>query len=136
MTIARKEGAKAQLAKIDEMTKAKASGSKAPASSKTKAKKKTLKGAAETSDQDAGSPPIVPKDDDQSDTEQQDSDPADADDSEEVDDSEEEERLFFDLKVAWDTAPQSVRKRFVKEVLHLDLGQIDDDIWTAKLLFN
>ena len=51
--------------------------------------------------------------------------------NEDVDDGKENERLFSALNAAWDTAPQSVRKRFVKKVLHLDLDQIDDEIWTA-----
>ena len=65
-----------------------------------------------------------------SNSEQQESDDlADVDHSED-DDSEEEGRLFSSLKAAWDTAPQSVRKRFVKEVLLLDLDQVGDEIWT------
>ena len=120
------EGAEAQLAKIDEMTEARSSGSKTSPRSKTKAKKKASNEAAEASNQDNGSPPIVPESGDQSDSEQQDSD-----DLAEVDDSEDEERLFSALKAAWDAAPRSVRRRFVKKVLHLDLDQIGDEIWTA-----
>jgi hypothetical protein len=152
LTIAKEEEAEAQLAKIDEMRKARTSGSKTAASSKTKAKKKASNEAAEASDQDNGGPPIVPEPGDEIDSEQQDAnDLAGVDDSEEeeqsgdrsdseqqdsddladLDESEEEERLFSALKVAWDTAPQSVRKRFVKKVLKLDLDQIDDEIWTA-----
>jgi ParB family transcriptional regulator, chromosome partitioning protein len=133
LTIAKEEGAEAQLAKIDEMTEARSSGSKTSPSSKTKAKssktkaKKTASNdAVDASDQDTGSPPMVPEPGDQSDSEQQDSD-----DLADVDDGKEKERLFSALKAAWDTAPQSVRKRFVKKVLHLDLDQIDDEIWTA-----
>ena len=126
LTIAEEEGAEAQLGKIDEMTKARTSGSKTAPSSKTKANKKGSKEAAQPSGQDNGSPPIVPESGDQSDSEQQDSD-----DLADVDDGKENERPFSALKAAWDTAPQSVRKRFVKKVLHLDLDQIDDEIWTA-----
>jgi ParB/RepB/Spo0J family partition protein len=150
LAIAEQEGAEAQLAKIDEMTKAKASGSKAPQSSKTKAKKKASNEPAEASDEDTGSPPIVPEPGDQSESEEQDSDDLDdwnnseeepgvqseqeeqdSDDLTDSDDSEEEERLFSALNAAWDTAPQSVRKRFVKNVLHLPFDQIDDEIWAA-----
>jgi ParB family chromosome partitioning protein len=126
LTIAEEEGVEAQLRKIDEMTKAKTSGSKTSPSTRTKANKKTSKEAAEASDQDDGSPPIVPESGDQSDPEQQDSD-----DLADVDYGGEKKRLFSALKAAWDTAPQSVRKRFVKKVLHLDLDQIDDEIWTT-----
>ena len=81
LTIAEEEGAEAQLGKIDEMTKARTSGSKTSPSSKTKANKKASKEAAEASDQDNGSPPTVPESGDQSDSEQQDSDDlADVDD--------------------------------------------------------
>jgi ParB/RepB/Spo0J family partition protein len=150
LTIADLEGAEAQLAKIDEMIKASTSGSKT-SSGKTKSKKKASDEAASDSDQDDASPPIVPESGDQSDSEQQDDDLADWDDSEEEepphdrsdseqqdsddladwDTSEEEEQLFSALKTAWDTASQSVRKRFVKKVLNLDLDQIDNAIWTA-----
>jgi hypothetical protein len=126
LTIAEEQGAEAQLGKIDQMRKARTSGSKASPSSKTKANKKASKEAAEASDQNNGSPPIVPESADQSDSEQQDSD-----DLADVDAGKENERLFSTLKAAWDTAPRSVRKRFVKKVLHLDLDQIDDEIWTA-----
>ncbi len=148
LTIAKEEGAEAQLAKIDEIRKARTSGSKTSPSSKTKAKKKASNEAAEASDQDNGSwddseeeeqpgdqsdsdqdnggPPIVPEPGDQSDSDQQDSN-----DLADVDDDKEEERLFSALKAAWDAAPQSVRKRFVKNVLHMDLDQNDDDIWAA-----
>jgi ParB family transcriptional regulator, chromosome partitioning protein len=126
LTIAAEEGTEAQLGKIDEIAKAQTSGSKASPSSKTKTNKKASKEAAEASDQDNGSPPIVPESGDQSESEQQDSD-----DLADVDDGKENERLFSALKAAWDTAPQSVRKRFVKKVLYLDLDQIDDEIWTA-----
>jgi ParB/RepB/Spo0J family partition protein len=126
LKIAKEEGAEAQLAKIDEMTKARTSSSKTPQSSKTKAKKKASNEAAEAWDQDNGSPPIVPEPGGQSDSEQQDSD-----DLADVDDGKEKERLFSALKAAWDAAPRSVRRRFVKKVLHLDLDQIGDEIWTA-----
>ena len=126
LTIAEEEGVEAQLGKIDELTKATTSGSKASLSSKTKANKKASKEAAEASDQDNGSPPIVPDPGDQSDSERQSSD-----DLADVDYSKEKERLFSALKAAWNTAPQPVRKRFVKKVLHLNLDQIDDEIWTA-----
>jgi ParB family transcriptional regulator, chromosome partitioning protein len=153
LTIANEEGAEAQLAKIDEMTNAEASGSKTSSSSKTKAKKK----ASKASEDDTGSPPTVPEPGDQSDSDwddsedeeqsgdqsdsdwedeeqpgdQSDSEPQDSDDLADSDDSDDEERLFSALKAAWDTAPQSVRKRFVKNVLHLDLDQIDGEIWAA-----
>jgi ParB/RepB/Spo0J family partition protein len=144
LTIAQEEGAEAQLAKIDEMTKARTSGSKAPQSSKKK--KKASNEAAEASDEDNGSPPIVPEPGGQSEPEEQDSDwddseeepggqsePEEQDSSDlaDSDDSEEEERLFSALKAAWDAAPESVRKRFVRKILNLDLDQIDDEIWTA-----
>ena len=137
LVIAKEEGVEAQLAKIAEMTKARASGFKASPSSRTKANKKTSSNeAAEASEQDNDSPAIVPEpghpdwEQEDSDSEQQESDDlADVDHSED-DDSEEEGRLFSSLKAAWDTAPQSVRKRFVKEVLLLDLDQVGDEIWT------
>jgi len=74
LTIAKEEGAEAQLAKIDEMTKAGTSDSKTSPSSKTKPKKKASAEAAEDWEQDDGSPPIVPEPGGQSDSEQQDSD--------------------------------------------------------------
>ena len=48
-----------------------------------------------------------------------------------LDDSTEKDRLFAELKGAWDNAPKSVRKRFIKKVLHLDLDAIDEEIWTS-----
>ena len=61
-----------------------------------------------------------------SDSEQQDSN-----DRADVDYGKEKERQFSALKAAWGAAPQSVRKRFVKKVLHMNLDQIDDEIWAA-----
>ena len=65
LTIAKEEGVEAQLGKIDEMTKARTSGFKASPSIKTKANKKASKETAEASNQDNGSPPIVPESGDQ-----------------------------------------------------------------------
>jgi ParB family transcriptional regulator, chromosome partitioning protein len=126
LTIANENGAEAQLAKIDEMKKARTSASKTSKRSKTEAKKKSPNKAAKAWDQDNSGPRIVPEPDEESDWEQQDSD-----DQSDVDDGEDDEQLFSALKAAWDTASQSVRKRFIKRVLRLDVDQIDDEILTA-----
>jgi hypothetical protein len=48
-----------------------------------------------------------------------------------LDDPTEKDRLFSELKSAWDNAPKSVRKRFIKKVLFLDPNDMSEQVWTS-----
>jgi ParB family chromosome partitioning protein len=120
LQVAKENGPEAQLAKINELAEAK---------SPHGGEKKVEPHSDETVDdaeQDDPSPSIVPETDDEE-SDQQESDGPHAPD----DEKEEEDPQYAALKTAWRKASRQVRKRFVKEVLQLDLDQIDDTIWTA-----
>jgi uncharacterized ParB-like nuclease family protein len=129
LKIAQAEGTDAQLETIKEIHSGKGSGSNTSARGEAKSNKKKgkapAKGASDTAEIEA-SPPLAPESNDESDSESQDSE-----DPDNLDGSTEKDRLFSELKAAWDNAPRSVRKRFVRKVLHLDLDGIDEEIWTA-----
>jgi ParB/RepB/Spo0J family partition protein len=130
--IAKADGTDAQLGIIEEVNSGKTSGSDIRAPEKPKAKKKKLlKPPAEDEPgtdelKESDSPPLAS--DSNEDT---DSDSQPLEEPDDLDDGTEKNRLFSDLKTAWDNAPKSVRKRFVKKVLRLDLDAIDEEIWTA-----
>jgi hypothetical protein len=117
---------------IEEVNSGKMSGSDIREPEKPKAKKKKLlkllaedePGTDELNESD--SPPLAPDSNEDTDS---DSQPLEEPDN--LDDSTEKDRLFAELKAAWNNAPRSVRKRFVKKVLHLDLDGIGEEIWTA-----
>ena len=99
-------------------------------------KKKSLKPPTE----DASGPDKREQDQDQEEVaspwlapenEDSDSDWGAVEEPDDLDDGTEKNRLFSELKTAWDNAPKSVRKRFVKKVLRLDLDAIDEEIWTS-----
>jgi ParB-like chromosome segregation protein Spo0J len=115
LKIAKENGSKAQLAKIEEIKESKpTSVPKAPSTGAANKKKTTNKatGAAVKapsapdtgSGEDASGPPLVPEEH-----------------FADLPASDENERLFASLKAAWDSAPQAVRKRFVTEVLGADI---------------
>jgi ParB family chromosome partitioning protein len=130
--IAKADGTDAQLGMIEEVNSGKMSGSDIREPEKPKAKKKKLlkllaedePGTDELNESD--SPPLAPDSNEDTDS---DSQPLEEPDN--LDDSTEKDRLFAELKAAWNNAPRSVRKRFVKKVLHLDLDGIGEEIWTA-----
>jgi ParB-like chromosome segregation protein Spo0J len=132
LKIAKEQGSEAQIAKIEEINSGKTSGSNISAPGKVKPKKKKLlkPPTEDTSDTDeineVDSPPLAPDSNEDSDSDSQGSEEIDK-----VDDDSEKDRLFSELKAAWDAAPPSVRKRFIKKVLHLDLNGIGEEIWTA-----
>jgi hypothetical protein len=115
LKIAKENGSKAQLAKIEEIKESKPTSVPKAFSTGAANKKKTTKkatGAAVKAPpepdtgtgEDASGPPLVPE-------EHLPDLPA----------SDENERLFASLKAVWDNAPQAVRKRFVNEVLGVDI---------------
>ncbi len=115
LKIAKENGSKAQLAKIEEIKASKpTSVPKAPSTGAANKKKTTNKvtGAAVEapsapdtgSGEDVSGPPLVPEEH-----------------FPDLPASDENERLFASLKAAWDKASQAVRKRFVTEVLGGDI---------------
>jgi ParB family transcriptional regulator, chromosome partitioning protein len=125
LKIAKQKGSDAQLTKIGEIETGKsASASKAPSNSVTKKSKKKANGAELKKSEEpdiadaevANSPSIVPDSEDADSNSEYPALPASLDRSRGND-----ERLFTALKVAWDNAPRSVRKRFVTEVLNANL---------------
>jgi ParB-like chromosome segregation protein Spo0J len=127
LKIAKEQGLEAQIAKIEEIETGKsasASISKASSSTATEKSKKKPSGAKlEKSEEPnvaeaevANSPSIVSESEDSDSNSEYPALPASLDRSRGND-----ERLFTALKVAWDNAPRSVRKRFVTEVLNANL---------------
>jgi hypothetical protein len=117
LKIAKENGSKAQLAKIEEIKESKPT-SVPKASSTAAANKKKTKTTNESTEaavkapsepdtgtgEDASGPPLVPEEH-----------------SPDLLAGDENERLFASLKAAWDSAPQVVRQRFVTEVLGVDI---------------
>ena len=139
--IAKGDGTDAQLGIIEEINSGKISGSKSADKPNPK-KKKSNKGASrdasgteeqeqedeqaqEQDQEEVASPSLAPENEDS------DSDWGAVDETDNLDDSTEKNRLFAELKAAWDKAPKSVRKRFVRKILHLDPNDMDEEIWTA-----
>jgi ParB-like chromosome segregation protein Spo0J len=115
LKIAKENGSKAQLAKIEEIEESKPTSVPKASSTGAANKKKTTNkatGAAvkapsepdTATGEDASGPPLVPEGH-----------------FPDLPASDENERLFASLKGAWDSAPQAVRKRFVTEVLGVDI---------------
>jgi hypothetical protein len=128
LKIAEVDGTDAQLGMIEEVNSGKTSGSDIEPKAK---KKKLLKPPAEDEPgtdelNESDSPPLAP--DSNEDT---DSDSQPLEEPDDLDDGTEKKRLFSELKTAWDNAPKSVRKRFVKKVLRLDPNDISEEVWTA-----
>jgi ParB-like chromosome segregation protein Spo0J len=133
LKIAKEQASEAQIAKIEEIETGKAaSASKAPSSMVTKKGKKKPNAAelkksegSDVADAEVGnSPSIAPESEDSDSNSDYPALPASLD-------RDNDERLFAALKAAWNDAPRSVRKRFVKKVLHLDLDGIGEEIWTG-----
>jgi ParB-like chromosome segregation protein Spo0J len=118
LKIAKENGSKAQLAMIDAITTSNPrSAPEQPTATRVKQKSKESDGAAVkapsepdtgTGDEDASGPPLVPEEDF-------------PELPVSLDRRRENERLFDVLKADWDNAPRSVRKRFVTEVLGVDI---------------
>jgi ParB-like chromosome segregation protein Spo0J len=132
LKIAKEQGSEAQLTKIEEINFGKTPESNIAVPGKVNPKKKKLlkppTGSASDTDElnESDSPPLAP--DSNEDT---DSDSQPLEEPDDLDDGTEKNRLFSELKAAWNNAPRAVRKRFVKKVLHLDLDGIGEEIWTA-----
>jgi hypothetical protein len=126
LKIAKAKGADAQLQVIEEIQSAKASASNTAAPGK---RKKNRKSSEPSANDEAGtdelnesdSPPLAPED----------SEEQGLDGPDHLDDRTEKDRLFAELKAAWDNAPRSVRRRFVRKVLGLDPDDISEEIFTA-----
>jgi ParB-like chromosome segregation protein Spo0J len=117
LKIADEKGSKAQLAMIDAITTSKPrSAPERPTPGRGKQKSKESIGPAvkapsepdTATGEDPSGPPLVPKGDF-------------ADLPADLDQRDEDDRLLDELKAAWDNAPPSVQRRFVAEVLHLDI---------------
>jgi ParB-like chromosome segregation protein Spo0J len=119
LKIADEKASKAQLAMIDSITTSKPrSAPERPTPGRGKQKIKESIGPAPAvkapsesdaaTGEDPSGPPLVPEEDF-------------PDLPASLDRRDENERLFDSLKAAWDKAPQSVRKRFVTEVLGKDI---------------
>jgi hypothetical protein len=116
LKIAKENGSKAQLAKIEEIKASKptsvpkASSTGAATKKKTKTTNETTGAAVKAPGPDTGTgedvsgPPLVPEEH-----------------FPDLPASDENERLFASLKAAWDNSPRAVRKRFVTEVLGADI---------------
>jgi hypothetical protein len=132
--IARADGTDAQLQVIDEIQSGKTSGvDRGPPDRPKPKKKKLLKpptedalGSDEQEQEEVASPSLAPESNEDSDD-----DSEAAEESDTSNDGTEKDRLFAELKAAWDNAPKSVRKRFIKKILHLDPNDIGEDVWTA-----
>jgi ParB/RepB/Spo0J family partition protein len=137
LKIAEEDGEEAQLEVLEGIKSGKTSGSNMAAPGKANSKKKkSLKPPTEDASgpdkrehdqnqEEVASPWLAPENEDS------DSDWGAVEETDNLDDSTEKDRLFAELKGAWDNAPKSVRKRFIKKVLHLDLDGIGEEIWTA-----
>jgi hypothetical protein len=118
LKIAKQKGSDGQLAKIEQIKESKPTSvpkaSSTGAATNKKGTKSTGAAAKAPSEpdtgtgEDASSPALVPEDD-------YPELPAS------LDRRDENERLFASLKAAWDNAPRPVRKRFVTEVLGVDI---------------
>jgi len=116
LKIAKENGSKAQLAKIEEIKASKptsvpkASSTGAATKKKTKTTNETTGAAVKAPGPDTGTgedvsgPPLVREEH-----------------FPDLPASDENERLFASLKAAWDNSPRAVRKRFVTEVLGADI---------------
>ncbi len=115
LKIAKENGSKAQLAKIEEIKESKPTSIPKASSTGAANKKKTTNKATRAAvkapsapdtgtDEEVSGPPLVPEEH-----------------FPDLPASDENERLFASLKAAWDNAPRAVRKRFVTEVLRGDI---------------
>jgi ParB/RepB/Spo0J family partition protein len=139
--IAKGDGTDAQLGIIEEINSGKTSGSKSADKPNPK-KKKSNKGASgdasgteeqeqedeqaqeqqqEEDQEEVASPSLSPEVNEDADSEPEETD--------NLDDSAGKDRLFAELKGAWDKAPKPVRKSFVKKVLRLDPSVISEEVW-------
>jgi|ERR1700730_3872349 len=131
LKIAAEDGEEAQLGLVEEIKSGKTFGSNMAAPGKRDSKKKkSLKPPTEdTSDtdeqQEVASPSLAPESNEDTDPDSQ-----ELEEPDNLDDTE-KDRLFSELKAAWDNAPKSVRKRFVKKVLCLDPNDMSEDVWTS-----
>jgi ParB-like chromosome segregation protein Spo0J len=132
LKIAEEDGEEAQLGLVEDIKSGKTSGSNIAAPGKRDPKKKkSLKPPTEdTSDRDeqqeVASPSLAPEP-----NEDTDSDSQELEEPDNLDDRSEKDRLFSELKAAWDNAPKSVRRRFVKKVLCLDPNDLSEEVWTS-----
>jgi ParB-like chromosome segregation protein Spo0J len=131
LKIAEEDGKEAQLGLVEDIKSGKTSGSNIAAPGKRDPKKKkSLKPPTEdTSDtdeqQEVASPSLAPESNEDTDPDSQ-----ELEEPDNLDDTE-KDRLFSELKAAWDNAPKSVRKRFVKKVLCLDPNDMSEEVWTS-----
>jgi hypothetical protein len=117
LKIAEEDGEEAQIGLVQEIKSGKTSGSNMAAPGKRDAKKKgSLKPDADEQ-QEVASPWL--------------NESQELEEPNTPDDHTEKAGLFSELKAAWDNAPESVRKRFVKKVLCLDLNDISEEVWTS-----
>jgi ParB-like chromosome segregation protein Spo0J len=132
LKIAEEDGEEAQLGLVEDIKSGKTSGSNVAAPGKRDPKKKkSLKPPTEdTSDtdeqQEVASPSLAPESNEDTDPDSQ-----ELEEPDNLDDPTEKDRLFSELKAAWDNAPKSVRKRFVKKVLCLDPDDMSEEVWTS-----
>jgi DNA-binding phage protein len=136
LKIAAEDGEETQLGVVEEIKSGKTSGSNMAAPGKANSKKKKLlkpptedasgPDEQEHEQEEVASPSLAPDSNEDSDY-----DSEAAEESDTSNDSTEKDRLFAELKAAWDNSPKSVRKRFVKKVLHLDPNDISEEVWTS-----
>jgi len=149
LKIAEEDGEEAQLVRVEEIQSGKTSGSGKGAPDKKPKKKKLLKPPTEDApgteeqnqeqgqeqeqeqgqeqeQEEVASPSLLPESNQDSD-----SDWEAVEESDTREDYTEKDRLFSELKAAWDNAPKSVRKRFVEKVLCLDPNDISEEIWAS-----
>src|ERR1700730_1516200 len=136
LKIAEEDGEQAQLGVLEEIKSGDVSGSKPSGKSDPKKKnsdKRAGGNASGTEEQEqeqdqeqeeVTSPSLLPES-----NEDADSDWGELEETDNLDDSTEKDRFFAELKAAWDNAPKSVRKRFVKKVLRLDPSKISEEVW-------
>jgi hypothetical protein len=134
--IAKADGTDAQLRVIDEIQSGKASGADSGPPDRPKPKKKKLlkpptedaldSDQQEQEQEEVASPSLSPESNEESDHDRE-----AVEESDTSNDSTEKDHLFDELKAAWDNAPKSVRKRFVRKVLRLDADEINEEIWTS-----